>query len=430
MAALVLPCSHPLSLEYEREVAVEEAVAWPEAVARVGVLEKGLVEVVLRCGAQEGYGCRAWAVVVGGEGVGDDEGVDPRFGEPRSPVRLRFASPVFRHHRVDDSGVPDASFWAGLGERPTLRAVAERCVAWLEAPCGEEDRAAWAAAEAATYGKCAAIARFRKEFARSRWARTGGGLDAGACLVDAASPPVDALREIAPGVYAFPLFTADFCATLVGELDAWEASPLPRRRPNSMNRLGCVVNDCGMDALGDDLLARVVAPLAKDLYGGEVFADSLDHHHLFAVRYRVGEDEALAMHHDAAEVTLNVCLGTAFTGGDLQFCGKLGDADHRAAASAPFAHAVGTAVVHLGRHRHGVTRLEAGERVNLVLWARSSAFRAAAAFGHVAPDGFAAAANAGGDGGRVDEVCLSEPNDRDYAAQLALLRRPAASRDT
>ena len=47
--------------------------------------------------------------------------------------------------------------------------------------------------------------------------------------------------------------------------------------------------------------------------------------------------------------------------------------------SSRLVHEVGTAVVHLGRHRHGVARLTAGERVNLVLWARSSAFRAAAA---------------------------------------------------
>ncbi|KAH8084427.1 DUF4496-containing protein [Aureococcus anophagefferens] len=100
-----------------------------------------------------------------------------------------------------------------------------------------------------------------------------------------------------------------------------------------------------MERLGDDLLARVVGPLASTLFGDEVFARSLDHHHLFAVRYAVGEDETLAMHHDASEVTLNVCLGTAgFEGGALQFCGRVGDGDHRAASGA-FDHRVGTARV-------------------------------------------------------------------------------------
>ena len=40
----------------------------------------------------------------------------------------------------------------------------------------------------------------------------------------------------------------------------------------------------------------------------------------------------------------------------------------------------------------------------------------AAAFGHVALDG-----QTGRPEGRVDRVCLSEPNDHDYARQVALL---------
>lgn len=35
------------------------------------------------------------------------------------------------------------------------------------------------------------------------------------------------------------------------------------------------------------------------------------------------------MHHDSSEVTLNVCLGREFTGANLSFCGRFGDADHR-----------------------------------------------------------------------------------------------------
>ena len=44
------------------------------------------------------------------------------------------------------------------------------------------------------------------------------------------------------------------------------------------------------------------------------------------------------------------------------------------------------------------------------------AFRAAAAYGRVAPDGYPAAAP-----GDVDLVCLSAPNDHDYAEQVRRL---------
>ncbi|KAH8058547.1 procollagen-lysine 5-dioxygenase [Aureococcus anophagefferens] len=311
MAALLLPADHELS----RELAAQVAAPLPPQISSATRIAPGLVELRVRAGAATGYGCRAWRVVVGGEGVGDDV-VDERFGgEPRSPARVRSADPSLALRGVDDCGVPDARFWEGLGARPSLRAIACRCVAWLEAP-GGGDRDAWAAAEAKTARKRAAVVEFR----------------------------------------------------------------------DSMNAGGLVVNDCGMERLGDDLLARVVGPLASTLFGDEVFARSLDHHHLFAVRYAVGG--ASARHAPrGVEVTLNVCLGTAgFEGGALQFCGRVGDGDHRAASGA-FDHRVGTAVLHLGRHRHGVARLASGERANLVLWARSSAFRSAAAFGHVALDG-------------------------------------------
>jgi len=420
MAALLLPADHELS----RELAAQVAAPLPPQITSATRIAPGLVELRVRAGAATGYGCRAWRVVVGGEGVGDDV-VDERFGgEPRSPARVRFADPSLALRGVDDCGVPDARFWEGLGARPSLRAIAARCVAWLEGPRSDGERDAWSAAEAKTARKRAAVVEFRDRYAVSDWAKGGRGLEEPALVSDWAkrgrgleAPALGLpIVEIAPGAYAFPLFTEAFCARLLADLDAWERSPLPRRRPNSMNAGGLVVNDCGMERLGDDLLENIVGPLAAKLFGDEVFARSLDHHHLFAVRYAVGEDETLAMHHDASEVTLNVCLGTAgFEGGALQFCGRVGDGDHRAASGA-FDHRVGTAVLHLGRHRHGVARLVSGERANLVLWARSSAFRSAAAFGHVALDG-----QTGRPEGRVDRVCLSEPNDHDYARQVALL---------
>ena len=81
---------------------------------------------------------------------------------------------------------------------------------------------------------------------------------------------------------------------------------------------------------------------------------------------------------------------------------------------------MGRAVLHLGRQRHGAEKLEAGQRLNLILWARSSAFRAAAAFGHIDPDGFPKQPEAG----TPDRLCLSKANDEDYEAQLTKVTAP------
>ena len=48
------------------------------------------------------------------------------------------------------------------------------------------------------------------------------------------------------------------------------------------------------------------------------------------------------------------------------------------------------------------------------MWARYSAFRGAAAFGHIEPDGYPKAAEAG----EPELLCLSRANDDDYEAQL------------
>lgn len=113
-------------------------------------------------------------------------------------------------------------------------------------------------------------------------------------------------------------------------------------------------------------------------------------------------------------MTLNVCLAGDFSGGGLRFCGQFGSGTHRTSLCLA-THAVGRAILHLGRQRHGAEDIERGERFNLILWARSSAFRAAAAYGHIPPDGYPKA----GEQGEPDRECLSRSNDDDYEEQLS-----------
>ena len=56
--------------------------------------------------------------------------------------------------------------------------------------------------------------------------------------------------------------------------------------------------------------------------------------------------------------------------------------------------------------------------MNLIVWARSSAFRSAAAYGRVPPDGYPQTA----EDGTPERACLSKANDRDYEQALAALR--------
>ena len=372
----------------------------------------------------EGRHVRGEGGARGGEGGahgggGGDDALNGGGGDDALNERSKPPSPTTRSATSERSKPPS----------PTARSASSPLrVAWLDAAAHTRRKSdvidAFRAASASS--SFASAIRIDATFARDWF------VPAFRPLVDAARRGDDAetlrvarefaasfVAEAAPGsgVFSFDLLEPSATKLLTACVDAYERSGFPRRRPNTMNDAGAVVNEIGLDALMDDLLVVAAAPLARALYGGtEIFADSLDHHHAFVVRYEAsgGGDAFLDMHHDASEVTLNVCLGRdAFEGSGLRFCGRFGSAEHRR-ETCELRHAPGRAVIHLGRQRHGADVISAGERVNLIVWARSSAFRAAAAFGRVDPDGYPRAKG----NGEPDRLCLSRANDDDYERKI------------
>ena len=176
------------------------------------------------------------------------------------------------------------------------------------------------------------------------------------------------MTEEAPEVYSFPIFTETFCRDMIEELDAFNASGLPARRPNSMNNYGVVVNEIGMEPALDKLVHTFLRPAAHHLFPGP--GSHFDRHHTFVVRYKVGEDLGLDMHTDDSDVTFNVCLGKEFKGAGLQFCGNQGAPNHRH-ASLLYQHRLGHCVIHRGHRRHGADDITEGERLNLIVWTRA-----------------------------------------------------------
>eukprot|EP00931_Biecheleriopsis_adriatica_P065650 TRINITY_DN40142_c0_g1_i1.p1 TRINITY_DN40142_c0_g1~~TRINITY_DN40142_c0_g1_i1.p1 ORF type:complete len:552 (+),score=98.68 TRINITY_DN40142_c0_g1_i1:20-1675(+) len=208
-------------------------------------------------------------------------------------------------------------------------------------------------------------------------------------------------EELAGEVYSFPIFTEAFCDMLVDELMGFYASKLPARRPNSMNAYGVILNDIGLEPLMDELQAAL-QPLGDALWPGP--GSAWDGHHCFAVRYRAGEDLGLDMHTDDSDVTFNICLGIDFTGAGLQFCGHMGAPDHRK-HSYTYRHVKGSCVCHLGRKRHGADDITSGERLNLIIWNRSSTYRTSNEY--LKPGYFK-------ESGPPDKVCVSYTHDRDF----------------
>ncbi|EOD39456.1 hypothetical protein EMIHUDRAFT_199915 [Emiliania huxleyi CCMP1516] len=213
-------------------------------------------------------------------------------------------------------------------------------------------------------------------------------------------PSSVALRSVATEareIYSFPLLSPQACRMLVEEVEHFQLSGLPARRPNSMNNYGLILNEIGLRASLSRLQAAI-APLARAVFPAE--GRSLDDHHSFV---------------DDSDVTLNVCLGSdSFEASGLTFCGDMGSADHRL-RSYKYAHRLGRAVMHLGRRRHGADDITKGHRLNLIMWNYNKEFRASPEF---------RARSFAREGSPPDAECISYTHDRDYEA-VSGVQRPA-----
>jgi hypothetical protein len=185
--------------------------------------------------------------------------------------------------------------------------------------------------------------------------------------------------EVYPSVYTFDMLQPRFCADLLEEIAHFEQwcleNELPLLRPNTMNHYGAVLDTFGFQEMLQRLMLEYVAPFAA-LFYRDVGGDTLDSHHGFVVAYQPEKDLALDFHVDASDVTLNVCLGKKFSGGELYFrgvrCGVCQQTPPLPAEEFQISHLPGRAILHRGRHRHGAHPLRGGERYNLILWCNSS----------------------------------------------------------
>lgn len=192
------------------------------------------------------------------------------------------------------------------------------------------------------------------------------------------------LRLEGQQAYSFEMLQPDFCRLLIEETKAFGdwcvQSGLHPNVPNTMNNYGAVLDDFGFGPCLQELMNEYVTPFASFLYA-DAGGDSLDHHHGFVVDYEIGKDEELDFHVDQSDVTLNVCLGESFSGGELYF-GGIRCAVHQTTMPRPeeelsVQHRPGRAVLHRGKHRHAARKITQGRRMNLILWCMSTAYQQA-----------------------------------------------------
>ncbi|XP_061353610.1 2-oxoglutarate and iron-dependent oxygenase domain-containing protein CP2-like [Gastrolobium bilobum] len=188
--------------------------------------------------------------------------------------------------------------------------------------------------------------------------------------------------EPSRGIYTFEMLQPQFCEMLVSEVDHFERwvheTKFRIMRPNTMNQYGAVLDDFGLENMLDRLMNDFIRPISR-VFFTELGGSTLDSHHGFVVEYGINRDVELGFHVDDSEITLNICLGKQFSGGELFFrgvrCDEHVNTDTQSEEIFDFSHVPGHAVLHCGRHRHGARPTTSGHRINLILWCRSSAFR-------------------------------------------------------
>jgi hypothetical protein len=190
---------------------------------------------------------------------------------------------------------------------------------------------------------------------------------------------VESLGDEDSSALYFPLFTTEFSELLVQHSEEFvKFSSNSGIQHQSGQERPMVLDLMKLDWLNDLLLTRVMNPIGKLLFQEQTSSGNLDWRHGFVVSYSAldhataGMKEVsrskLVQHTDDSELTLNVCLGRNFEGGDVIMYGVRGG---RSREPRKYHPRPGWALMHVGRQFHEVSSVTKGERFALIIWARS-----------------------------------------------------------
>lgn len=167
---------------------------------------------------------------------------------------------------------------------------------------------------------------------------------------------IPGFEEPCPGVFIFDFDARRWLADFARLCNAHRITGAP----NSMNKYGAELRVSKRVREELDGLTRMVDSIRLTQYPD---IGKLKKPYAFLVDYERGKQPSLAKHYDAgSDVTLNLCLGKNFTGGDLVFYGPA----RRTRFVVP--QHPGRAIIHRGAHVHRALPVLDGHRTNLILW--------------------------------------------------------------
>jgi hypothetical protein len=165
-------------------------------------------------------------------------------------------------------------------------------------------------------------------------------------------------REVASDIIAMPFWTPDFCATVIRAAQAAGGFEHQPDDPVASYDLSlAAISPRLFEAFENDIGMRMWPAIRK-------WWPIVDYHGLrdaFVIRYALGEQEELRLHHDVAQVSASIKLNDGYEGAELEFP-RQGWTN----AAMP----VGTLIAwpSLVTHPHATRPLVSGEKYSLTIW--------------------------------------------------------------
>ena len=166
------------------------------------------------------------------------------------------------------------------------------------------------------------------------------------------------LRPVAADIVATSFWTPEFCATVVRAADATGAFAPQPDDPVPGHEVSLAVISPRLFAAVEEDLGRRIWPRLQTQW------PYIDYHGLrdaFVIRYALGEQEELRIHHDVAQVSASVKLNDGYAGGELEF-------PRQDWTNAQIAVGELVAWPSLVTHPHRTARLREGIKYALTIW--------------------------------------------------------------
>ncbi|GFH47884.1 hypothetical protein CTEN210_04360 [Chaetoceros tenuissimus] len=187
--------------------------------------------------------------------------------------------------------------------------------------------------------------------------------------------------------YKTQLLTDEGLRLLRSELDRATSSGILMRRPNAMNRYGCIIDREVNGAVSlptlTSLVKTVVSKIGRPL-GRMLFADAVGEgddceYFAFTIRYNAEEDLELKEHRDASVITLNINLNLpeeTYDGSSLYLVDDekpldfdvADDYEEERNKRYSISFDPGMMLIHRGSTQHAALPIKEGTRHNLVIW--------------------------------------------------------------